>query len=67
MPDTLTLAHSRDSDDLVMWWPLVGRIRSMQRPAKHYCTACFSGDYRLDIDHPVTTEVVSSGQGRMFE
>ena len=24
MPDTLTLAHSPDADDLVMWWPLTG-------------------------------------------
>jgi len=67
MPETLTLAHSPDSDDLVMWWALVGRMGPMQRPAEHYWTACLSGDYRLDIDHPVTTEVVSSGQGRMFE
>jgi 1,4-dihydroxy-6-naphthoate synthase len=28
MPETLRLAHSPDSDDLVMWWPLTG----MRRP-----------------------------------
>jgi len=53
--------------DSLHFLSLDGMLSTMQRPAEHYCTACFSGDYRLDIDHPVTTEVVSSGQGRMFE
>ncbi|MEM9065119.1 MAG: amidophosphoribosyltransferase [Planctomycetota bacterium] len=53
--------------DSLHFLSLDGLLSTMRRPAEHYCTACFSGEYRLDIDHPVTTEVVSSGQGRMFE
>jgi len=37
----------------------------MNRPASHYCTACYDGDYRLDPDHPVTGEVATS-QMTMF-
>lgn len=36
-----------------------------QRPAEHYCTACYSGEYRLDPEHPVTGEV-STSQLTMF-
>jgi len=27
------------------------------QPRQHWCTACFSGDYRLDPEHPVTGEM----------
>jgi amidophosphoribosyltransferase len=35
------------------------------QPPEHWCTACYSGDYRLDPDHPVTDEVATR-QMQMF-
>jgi amidophosphoribosyltransferase len=35
------------------------------QPREHYCTACYTGDYRLDPEHPVTDEV-STSQLQMF-
>lgn len=37
----------------------------MSRDARHYCTACYSGDYRIDVEHPQTDEVLTP-QMRMF-
>ncbi|MEM9065116.1 MAG: MqnA/MqnD/SBP family protein [Planctomycetota bacterium] len=34
MPECLTLAHSPDSDDLVMWWPLVGMTDADGQPVE---------------------------------
>lgn len=38
-------------------------VRAM--PKEHYCTACYTGDYRLDPEHPVSDEVATS-QMKMF-
>jgi amidophosphoribosyltransferase len=35
------------------------------QPKEHYCTACYTGDYRLDPEHPVTDEVATN-QLQMF-
>ena len=35
------------------------------QPREHWCTACYTGDYRLDPDHPVTDEVATR-QLQMF-
>jgi len=29
------------------------------QPREHWCTACYTGDYRLDPEHPVTDEVAT--------
>ena len=34
MPHTLRLAHSPDSDDLVMWWPLTGMLAPNRIPVE---------------------------------
>lgn len=39
-----------------------GMLRAMNHPPESYCTACFSGDYRIDIEHPVTERVVERSQ-----
>jgi amidophosphoribosyltransferase len=52
--------------DSLHYLTLDGLLSAMQRPAQHYCTACYSGDYRLDPDHPTTEEVIDSGQVKMF-
>ncbi|MEM9661288.1 MAG: amidophosphoribosyltransferase [Planctomycetota bacterium] len=45
---------------------LGGLLSVMDRPGREYCTACFSGDYRLDIEHPTTEQSVFKGQTSMF-
>lgn len=46
--------------DSLHFLSLEGLLACMNRPASHYCTACYDGDYRLDPDHPVTSEVATS-------
>lgn len=52
--------------DSLAYLSLDGLLACMDRPAEHYCTACYSGDYRLDIDHPSAEGVVTEDQLRMF-
>jgi amidophosphoribosyltransferase len=51
--------------DSLAYLSLEGLTSCVSRPAQHYCTACFSGDYRIDVEHP-TTDEVASPQMRMF-
>ncbi len=34
---------------------------------EHFCTACYSGDYRIDIAHPQTKGILERRQMRIFE
>jgi amidophosphoribosyltransferase len=52
--------------DSLHYLSLEGLLSIMNRPAEHYCTACYSGDYRLDPEHPVTEEVVEPAQMKIF-
>lgn len=45
--------------DSLHYLSLEGLLSCVNRPGEHYCTACYSGDYRLDIDHPTTEEAIS--------
>lgn len=53
--------------DSLHYLSLEGLLCCMTRPGERYCTACYSGDYRLDPEHPVTEEVVEPEQVRLFE
>ena len=53
--------------DSLHYLSLEGLLKTMNRPGDRYCTACYSGDYRLDPEHPVTEEVVEPEQVRLFE
>jgi len=44
-----------------------GMLSVMNQSPKHYCTGCFSGRYRVDVDHPVACEVATKSQMSMFE
>lgn len=46
--------------DSLAYLSLDGLLACMKRPGHSYCTACYSGDYRLDIDHPSSGNVGSS-------
>lgn len=52
--------------DSLHYLSLEGLLASVNRPREHYCTACYTGDYRIDVEHPVTGEVVEHDQLRMF-
>ena len=46
--------------DSLHYLSLEGMLGCMTSPAGSYCTACYTGEYRLDPDHPVTDEVATS-------
>lgn len=68
------IAHGRSVEDVraylgvdsLHYLSLDGLLSCMKRDASHYCTACWSGDYRLDPDKPVGVEVVEHDQLKMF-
>jgi amidophosphoribosyltransferase len=51
--------------DSLHYLSMEGMLACVQRPSRDYCTACYSGDYRLDPDHPVSDELATT-QLRMF-
>jgi amidophosphoribosyltransferase len=51
--------------DSLHYLSLEGLLNCMTRAKEHYCTACYTGHYPLDPDHPVSDEVATS-QMRMF-
>jgi amidophosphoribosyltransferase len=68
------IAHNREIEqireflgvDSLAFLSLEGMLGVMNHPAESYCTACFSGDYRIDIEHPVTERVLERAQMGMF-
>lgn len=69
------VAHDRTVEDVrqylgvdsLHYLSLEGMLSCMQRLPSHYCTACYSGDYRIDVDHPVTHEFLQREQLPMFD
>lgn len=51
--------------DSLAYLSLEGLLSCVRPPAAHWCTACYSGDYRIDVEHPSTDEVLTP-QLRMF-
>jgi amidophosphoribosyltransferase len=43
-----------------------GMLKCVCQPADHYCTACFSGDYPLDVSHPISKLELERYQLKMF-
>jgi amidophosphoribosyltransferase len=68
------IAHGRTIEDVraflgvdsLHYLSLDGLLECMNHRPEHYCTACWSGEYRLDPDRPVTEEVLEHDQLRMF-
>ena len=62
------IAHGRSVEEIrgflgvdsLHYLSLDGLLSCMSRPRRDYCTACYSGDYRLDPEHPVSVEVSSA-------
>lgn len=68
------IAHNRTVEDIraflnvdsLHFLSLDGMLSVMNHEPAQYCTACFSGNYRVDIDHPVACEVATKAQLNMF-
>ena len=64
------MAHGRSIEEIreflgvdsLHYLSLEGMLGCVKHPDDHYCTACWTGDYRLDVEHPTTEEVVSTQQ-----
>lgn len=52
--------------DSLHYLSLEGLLTCMDRKGSDYCTACYSGEYRLDPEHPVTESVIEPAQLRIF-
>jgi len=52
--------------DSLHFLSLEGMLECVSRPDEHYCHACWSGEYRIDIDKPVTKLGLERNQLRMF-
>lgn len=71
---TQLIAHGRSLEEIrsflgvdsLHYLSIEGLLSCMTRPGASYCTACYSGDYRLDPEHPITERVIESEQMRMF-
>lgn len=44
-----------------------GMLSCMKHPPRHYCTACFNGQYPMPVDYPVSKFAMERHQLRMFE
>lgn len=52
--------------DSLAYLSLEGMLGCVNMPANQYCTACFSGDYPVDITEPVDKYAIERAQLRMF-
>lgn len=41
--------------------------QTAEYPREHFCCACYDGDYRIDIEHPLTKGILEPGQIPMFQ
>ncbi len=53
--------------DSLYYLSLEGMLGCVGRPPEHYCHACFSGQYRLDVNEPVTKLGLEKHQLKMFQ
>lgn len=53
--------------DSLHYLSVEGMLSCVCQPADHYCTACFTGQYPMPVDRPVSKFALEHGQLRMFE
>lgn len=53
--------------DSLHFLSLDGMLSCVKHPKEHYCTACFSGEYRLNVDNPVNKLDLERYQLKMFK
>jgi len=69
------LANKRDLDeikdfldvDTIGYISLDGQLGCATLPKDHYCTACWSGEYRIPVDVAVNKFIVERYEMRMFD
>ena len=75
---TQLVAHERTEDEIrdflgvdsLHFLSLEGLLASADSPSvprEHYCTACYSGEYRIDVEHPHAEGVLTDRQMTIFE
>jgi amidophosphoribosyltransferase len=68
------IAHNRSIEDIrefievdsLAYLSLEGLLSCMKMPKEHYCTACWSGNYKIPIDNPQTKFSFERAQMKMF-
>ena len=73
-PNDELIAHNRTVEqirdfvevDSLSYLSLDGMLACMKHPKDSYCTACWSGNYKITIDHPQTKFSFEREQLRMF-
>ena len=53
--------------DSLHYLSLEGLLSCVSRDSDHYCTACFTGNYRINVDRPVSKLDLERHQLQMFE
>lgn len=69
------IAHNRTVEEIrafldvdsLHFLSLEGLLSTMRHDPDSYCTACYSGDYRIDIEYPTIEQVVYKEQLGMFK
>ena len=72
---TELIAHEKTVDqvrsflevDSLAYLSMEGMLGCMSRPADHYCTACWSGQYKIPVDQPNTKFNFERDQLQMFK
>jgi amidophosphoribosyltransferase len=67
--NTRTVEEIRDylGVDSLHYLSIEGMLSCVKHPPRNYCTACFSGQYPMPVDHPVSKFALERHQLRMFE
>jgi len=52
--------------DSLHFLTLEGMLNCVSLPKDRYCTACYSGDYRLDVSHPIRKLDLERHQQKLF-
>ena len=53
--------------DSLIYLSLEGMLSCVKKPDDHYCNACWSGNYRIAVDQPVSKFALERYQMKMFE
>ena len=53
--------------DSLAYLSLEGLLSCMKLPQEHYCTACWSGNYKIPVDHPLSKFSFERDQLQMFK
>lgn len=69
------VAHERSVEEIrdylevdsLHYLSIEGMLQSVKHDPRHYCTACFSGQYPMTVDHPVGKFALERFQLQMFE